>query len=128
MQRTVQSTRLTASQIKTYRETLLRQQNGKCALCKEPIVAGEAVLDHDHKTGRCRAVLHRGCNAMLGHIENNAPRHKLTSAARLSTFCANLVAYRFADYTDKPLHSTYRTEAEKRARRNARARVTRQSK
>lgn len=121
-------TRLTASQIKTYRETLLRVQGGKCALCREPIAAGEAVLDHDHKTGHCRAVLHRGCNAMLGHIENNAPRHKLTSAARLSNFCNNLVAYRYADYTDKPLHHTYRTEAEKRERRNARARAARKPK
>ena len=120
-------TRLTAAQVKLFRETLLKKQGGKCALCGEKIQPGEAVLDHDHKTGHCRAVLHRGCNAMLGHIENNAPRHKLSSAARLSSFCRNLVKYRFADYTGNPLHHTYRTEEEKRLKRNAKARAARRT-
>lgn len=121
----MQRTRLTTSQVKAYRDNLLTQQGGKCALCKEKIAAGEAVLDHDHKTGRCRGVLHRGCNAMLGHIENNAPRHKLTGAARLSAFCAGVTAYHFGDYSSMPFHHTHRTAEEKRLRRNAKARATR---
>lgn len=117
--------RITASQVAAIRATMLAKQGGKCALCKEKIAAGEAVLDHDHKTGHIRGVLHRGCNAALGRIENNAPRDKLTTAARLHAFCCNVTAYHFGDYTQNPLHHTYRTAEEKRLRRNAKARATR---
>jgi len=100
----------------------LIEQKGRCALCSQPIAASEAVYDHDHKTGHCRAVLHRGCNAMLGHIENNMPRHKLTNMARLAAFLRAIPEYISRDWTDQPLHPTYRTEDEKRRLRNQRAR------
>lgn len=117
--------RLTAAQQKVYRETLLKKQSGKCALCGEKITPGEQVLDHCHTTGHCRGVLHRGCNAMLGHLENNRPRHKLTDIVRFSRFLAGVIKYIYADYSDKPLHSTYRTAEEKRLKRNAKARKAR---
>ena len=43
---------------------------GKCAMCER----GFAVLDvdHDHKTGRVRGLLCRGCNTLLGHVEKRA--------------------------------------------------------
>lgn len=104
------------------------EQKGRCVLCSQPIANGEAVYDHDHKTGHCRAVLHRGCNAMLGHIENNMPRHKLTSIVRLTAFLRAIPEYISRDWTDQPLHPTYRTEEEKRLRRNAKARKARAAK
>lgn len=104
------------------------EQKGRCALCSQPIANGEAVYDHDHKTGHCRAVLHRGCNAMLGHIENNMPRHKLTNIVRLTAFLRAIPEYISRDWTDQPLHPTYRTEEEKRLRRNAKARKARAAK
>lgn len=120
-----QSYRIKQSEVKPKRETMLAQQGRRCALCKQPVNADEAALDHCHKTGHVRAVLHRGCNAMLGHIENNLARHKLTNSAKLQAFCQNLVAYLHRDYTDQPLHYTFRTEEEKRLKRNAKARKTR---
>lgn len=110
---------------KQSRVDALAAQGGACFLCKLPIKEGEATYDHDHKTGHCRAVLHRGCNAMLGHIENNLPRHKLQNAGKLSTFLRNVTAYIHNDWTDQPLHPTYRTEEEKRIRRNLKARKAR---
>lgn len=117
--------RLTPAQIKVYRETLLAKQDGKCALCGDPVDKKEAALDHDHRTGHCRGVLHRGCNAALGHIENNAPRYRLTDIRRLTKWLRAIPAYIHGDHTDKPLHSTHRTEEEKRLRRNAKARKAR---
>jgi hypothetical protein len=85
------SVRLTAATLPAYRTKALALQGGGCALCGEHVAPGEAVADHDHTTGVIRGVLHRGCNAMLGHIENNRPRHKLTNIARLSKFLGAVV-------------------------------------
>lgn len=110
------------------RANRLIEQKGRCALCSQPIAASEAAYDHDHKTGHCRAVLHRGCNAMLGHIENNMPRHRLTNLRRLVAFLRAIPEYISRDWTDQPLHPTFRTEEEKRLRRNAKARKARAAK
>jgi hypothetical protein len=91
--------------IKEYRLHSLSLQNNLCALCQEPII-DDAVLDHDHKTGRIRCVLHRGCNSMLGKIENNMPRSRM-SQQRLKTFARNLVDYITSTHTDL-LHPTHK--------------------
>lgn len=46
-------------------------QGGLCALCKSPIPAygQNAPLDHDHATGKPRALLCRFCNTSLGVVE-----------------------------------------------------------
>jgi len=97
-------------------------------MCREPIPKGEAVADHDHKTGRMRGVLHRGCNSALGHIENNAPRYKLTDIRRLTALLRAVPAYLWANYDHEPLHHTHRTPDERREKRNAKARKTRAAK
>lgn len=51
---------------------MLREQNGRCALCDEPLSAGW-VIDHDHLTMRVRGLLHANCNTMLGLV-NEDPR------------------------------------------------------
>ena len=112
--------KLKAKEIADYRAQQLAEQKCKCALCNEPIEPGKAVLDHDHKTGQIRAVLHRGCNALLGHIENNAARNFITQS-RLRAICENLIAYQ--DNLQEVLHPTHRTPEEKKElqrKRNAR--------
>ena len=121
--------RLKTTEVAAYRAKLYEQQQGKCALCGFPMAKTEAVLDHDHTTGVCRAVLHRGCNAMLGHIENNAPRNHLTDPVKMARFLGAITSYK-ACYSphlvsDLPLHPTHKTEDEKRLLRNKRARVAR---
>lgn len=86
------------------------EQNGCCALCQHPF-DGDAVLDHDHKTGRIRRVLHRGCNALLGKIENNMPRNRIT-IERLESFSENLMNYLKQEYEDV-VHPTYKTKEPK---------------
>ena len=61
---------------------LMERQKGKCALCGLPfetertqygnIKAGWLYpdVDHDHKTGKVRGLLHRKCNILIGFIEN----------------------------------------------------------
>jgi hypothetical protein len=105
---------------------MLAEQGGRCLLCCDHI-ADDAVLDHDHKTGRVRGVLHRGCNAMLGHIENNTARNNL-HGGRLFSMLSRVEDYLSRRYDSNPLHHTHRTEEEKRVRRNKKARATRAAK
>ena len=57
------------STVKEIRDYLLEYQEGVCPLCKEPITDTDKVaLDHDHETGKIRAVLHNNCNQLEGKI------------------------------------------------------------
>jgi hypothetical protein len=50
----------------------LQLQRGKCALCRKPFTeARRPVVDHDHRTGAFRGLLHRGCNTLIGQIEHH---------------------------------------------------------
>lgn len=109
--------KLKSSEVAAYRKTALEAQDGRCALCGETIADGEAVLDHDHKEGHVRGVLHSGCNAMLGHIENNRPRYRM-QGARLRRWLAAVFDYIHSNYDHRPLHPTHRTADEKRVRTN----------
>ncbi len=58
-------------------QTMLIAQDGKCAICTCVPTARfkgrlkQLSVDHDHITGRIRALLCNGCNAGLGHFKNN---------------------------------------------------------
>lgn len=53
------------------RELLLEQQDNKCGLCFIELEKRTIVLDHDHKTGKIRAVLCRRCNIGLGYFQDD---------------------------------------------------------
>lgn len=114
--------RIKPKDIKPLREQILQEQHGLCAICHEQINADEAVLDHCHKTGYIRAVLHRGCNAYIGHLENNMARNRIT-AQRLSAILNNFQTY---VVTHKLIqHPTHLTAEERTARTKKRARARR---
>lgn len=56
----------------------IEAQCGLCAICKQPPIGGscrmESVLhvDHDHETGRFRAMLCSGCNLAIGRLLDDA--------------------------------------------------------
>jgi hypothetical protein len=58
---------------------LLAEQNGVCAICREPEnrsnkktgVEHMLSVDHDHETGQIRGLLCHGCNAALGFLNDN---------------------------------------------------------
>lgn len=117
-------TRIKTSEIKQYREDLLNKQNGFCALCGERII-DNPVLDHDHKTGYIRGVLHRGCNAFLGNIENNLARNQI-GQSRLRAIFDNF--FRYIQKQQLHLHPTHRTPEEKKELQKKRARARRAKK
>jgi Recombination endonuclease VII. len=59
-------------------DRLLESQNNGCASCRKTFVGGNAFLvphvDHDHKTGKVRGLLCRGCNIALGLL-NESPEN-----------------------------------------------------
>ena len=111
--------KLKSSEIKTYRTTYLTEQKQHCGLCWQVIPKGEEVLDHCHLTGQLRMVLHRGCNCLLGKIENNLKRNKITPEM-LTNILLNYESY--VNNTKEVLHPTFLTEAEKREKAKKRAR------
>lgn len=60
----------TVTDVKKVREQVLSEQAGCDALTGLIIPSGQAVLDHNHKTLKVRACIHRQVNAALGKIEN----------------------------------------------------------
>ena len=105
--------KLKYKEVKPLREKLLQEQVGCCALCSQPVI-DDAVLDHDHKTGLIRGVLHRGCNALLGKVENNMPRNRV-NIERLSKIAENLIKYLVADPKSEFLHPTFKIKGTKNA-------------
>ena len=113
-------TRLKTKDIATTRESLLLQQNNKCALCGKDI--DDAVLDHNHKTGVIRAVLHRGCNALEGIITNRAAMSGITDMPSYLRGLADYLDLHQVDQTGL-LHPTHKTAEEKKERAKKKAKI-----
>lgn len=59
-------------------DQLLGEQNGLCACCLQPPIAGKRlVVDHCHKTGVVRGLLHDKCNLGLGQLGDSIERLRL---------------------------------------------------
>ena len=52
-------------------ETLLKAQNGRCAICGTRLPKGSLVIDHSHKTGDVRGLLCISCNTGLGMFKDD---------------------------------------------------------
>jgi hypothetical protein len=101
-----------------------KEQADICPLCGGPL-GDDIVLDHDHKTGDVRAVLHRWCNAVLGKIENWS--YRVGQGVESQDFLRNTLDY-LRVHRENPSnlkYPTYKTEDEKRLARNKKARVAR---
>lgn len=54
------------------RYTFFEYFTGQCAICKHEITVKEAYVDHDHKTGKFRGIICRGCNTGLSNFRDSA--------------------------------------------------------
>jgi hypothetical protein len=52
-------------------DALLAEQGGVCAICRGPSTGKNWHIDHDHITGKVRAILCNGCNVALGQMRNS---------------------------------------------------------
>lgn len=61
------------------RDSILKQQEGRCAICAKVEHASDHRLcvDHDHETGRVRGLLCYNCNRALGYFGESAATLKL---------------------------------------------------
>lgn len=119
--------RLKTTEVAKVREALLIQQGGRCALCNLPCHSDDAVLDHDHATGAVRQALHRGCNSLLGKVENNYKRYGVKNLAAFLNGCSAYLQRHVINLTGL-LHPTHKSDDEKRELRNKRARTARAAK
>jgi hypothetical protein len=57
-------------------ESQKNKQEGRCAICMDPLMAGKngAHVDHDHQTGKTREILCAPCNKGLGQFRDSIPR------------------------------------------------------
>lgn len=64
-------------------EAMLEKQEGVCAICRQPpCTDGFLSVDHDHETGRVRALLCHACNTGIGFLRDE-PDLLRTAAAYL---------------------------------------------
>lgn len=119
--------KLKSTQVKSTRLQLLETQGGVCAICKLPCEEEKAVLDHCHKGGHVRAVLHRSCNSLLGKLENNAPRYGM-SFEQLLAFVNGSAVYLDVHRENQTglIHPTHFTAEEKVERRKKKAKKARE--
>ena len=110
--------KLKTKEVKALRLDLLKAQGYKCALCSLDLTEEKAVLDHSHKSGAIRAVLHRSCNSLLGKVENNAPRY----GVNLEAFTQGLGQFLALHSTPQSdlIHPSHFTLEEKKARTKVR--------
>lgn len=106
--------KLTQSLVPVVRRKMLANQGGLCLLCKTECSDEQAVLDHDHGNGHVRGVLHRGCNALLGVIENNRPRNQLMDDDQFIRFLNNIPAYITANVEANPIYPSHKNAEEKK--------------
>jgi hypothetical protein len=48
-------------------DRMLAEQGGRCAICRKPLGPQRQTIDHCHKTGRVRGIVHSRCNLVIGN-------------------------------------------------------------
>jgi hypothetical protein len=110
--------KLKYTEIKPTRLRMLKEQDYKCALCGEPIDENDAALDHEHSNGKIRSVLHRGCNILLGKIQNSLTINRI-SKDRLRIILDNTWTYIYEHPAkdEELVHPTYKEPKQKSTNR-----------
>ncbi|UVX31878.1 endonuclease VII [Klebsiella phage VLCpiA2a] len=122
--------KLKEKEVDEYKLLLLNAQGWKCPLCGgslKAIAPKNRVLDHDHDTGFCRAVICRGCNGAEGKVKSVVEGYgKAGNSLHFRIeWIKNLLAYwekHKVPQTDRLYHK-HKTPAELREARNRKARL-----
>lgn len=116
--------KLTHSQVKPTRDSRWLANGRKCELCQLSAAQDKVVLDHCHERGWVRGSICRGCNSLLGKVENNYKRYGVQN---LSAFLHGAAAYlqRNSTHHTGLIHPLHLTPDEKRLKVNAKARAKR---
>lgn len=123
-------TKLKSTQLAAYRKEAAAAQGNRCQLCGKPFTTKapyDPVLDHDHKTGAVRGVLHRGCNSLYGKVENNAARFGVHDVAVFTNGCAQYGRRHMTNVTGL-IHPLHKTAEEKKAATAAKRKKAAQAK
>lgn len=120
------TTKLKSTQLAAYRKNAATAQGGRCDLCGQPFGAKaprDPVLDHCHKTGAVRGVLHRGCNSLFGKVENGAPRFGVHDVPSFTNGCGQYLRKHMTNITGltHPLHKTAEEKKVKAAEKRKKA-------
>lgn len=76
-----------------------------CPLLGIPLSQEDAVVDHDHKTGKVRGVVHRQGNALMGKVENYYLRFMAKlDVGDLRQVLIRIVEWMETNYDHMPLH------------------------
>tara|TARA_R110001592_G_scaffold342737_1_gene632742 strand:- start:76 stop:489 length:414 start_codon:yes stop_codon:yes gene_type:complete len=103
--------KLKQSEIKPFREKMLKAQGGQDPITGLQIT--DAVLDHDHASGAIRCVLQREVNAFEGKVWNAYKRFIRPLGASHEDVMIALIEYWSKDYSENPTHPKHRTEKDK---------------
>jgi recombination endonuclease VII len=60
-------------------DVMLLDQNNRCKLCKELFIDEIPYVDHSHKSGLVRGLLHRACNTAIGLLNENVKKCRLAA-------------------------------------------------
>ena len=103
--------------IRMIKIALTNNQNGICAICYRDLSklkSRDICLDHNHDTGRIRAVLCRSCNAIEGKVHRMWIRYGLRKAEiDYKNFLLALKEYAYYPETQF-IHPKYKTKEEKK--------------
>jgi len=125
----MENTKFKRTELPRIRQELIIKQNGICPICNGDLTRTKVtnlVIDHDHKTGIVRAVVHRGCNGIEGKVLRLMKTWGRASSMREVIYTLeNLIV--FWKWHSKPrthwIYYNFKTEAEKRFALNKKRRL-----
>ena len=128
------SRKITRGQVRAVTMKLLKEQGGLCPVCAKPIslaqrsTSGDGpALDHDHRTGHIRGVLHRSCNGGIGKAESIVGRWitgSMQDEQAIIQDMQRMVNYLLQPNTDL-IYYAHKSEEEAKLAQNAKRRKVR---
>lgn len=102
--------------IALYRDQLLREQGGLCAILREPM--DDPCLDHDHFDGKCRGVIGSTLNLFEGQVQKLWSKHmEGKTGLTMSETLRRLADYLEADQLQMKFHGEIVADLKKALKR-----------